>query len=200
MNVLCYFGTFSPFISSHMMIVSLAEKVLGFDKVLIIPTLDSYHWKDNIIPYDTRVEYIELTLKDEKLKAEVFVEENNDDVSYNYTYNVLKRIKYLGYNPSILIGSDNLLTLDKWFNYKKLLNEFLVYIVNRDISKKDFERKMENYNKEISSHPNVHYTCIEIFNLPSATEVRKMIAEKDWDNVSKHLSPSVLSKIKEEIK
>ena len=87
----------------------------------------------------------------------------------SYTIDTLIHLKekYPQHEFAIIMGSDNLVTLHKWKNYKLILRDYQIYVYPRP----GYE------NAELASHPSVTITMTPQMEL-SATFIRKSIAEK----------------------
>ena len=125
-------GSFNPPLFSHF---SLAEQLLNSDnnieKIIFIPVSNKYN-KDELILDKHRFNMLNLVCKDNS-KFEV------SDIEFNYprqpyTFETLQNIQklYPEYEIRLIIGTDNLIKLDTWYEIEQLLNSFKVFVLARD--------------------------------------------------------------------
>jgi len=146
-------GSFDPIHVAHVTVVKEALKTLNIDMVIVIPTyLNPFKSSFHLNP-QTRFKLLEKVFNNfEKVKICDY-EINQQKASYSIdTVNYLKNI----YNPSkiyLIIGEDNLKSLDKWHEIDKLkeLVEFVVASRKGFESKKAKEFKNLDINIDISS-------------------------------------------------
>jgi nicotinate-nucleotide adenylyltransferase len=146
-------GSFDPIHVAHVTVVKEALKTLDIDLVIVIPTyLNPFKSSFHLNP-QTRFKLLEKVFNNfEKVKICDY-EINQQKASYSIdTVNYLKNI----YNPSkiyLIIGEDNLKSLDKWHEIDKLkeLVEFVVASRKGFESKKAKEFKNLDINIDISS-------------------------------------------------
>ena len=153
MRIAIFGGSFDPIHVAHVTVVKEALKTLDIDLVIVIPTyLNPFKSSFHLNP-QTRFKLLEKVFNNfEKVKICDY-EINQQKASYSIdTVNYLKNI----YNPSkiyLIIGEDNLKSLDKWHEIDKLkeLVEFVVASRKGFESKKAKEFKNLDINIDISS-------------------------------------------------
>ena len=153
MRIAIFGGSFDPIHVAHVTVVKEALKTLNIDMVIVIPTyLNPFKSSFHLNP-QTRFKLLEKVFNNfEKVKICDY-EINQQKASYSIdTVNYLKNI----YNPSkiyLIIGEDNLKSLDKWHEIDKLkeLVEFVVASRKGFESKKAKEFKNLDINIDISS-------------------------------------------------
>lgn len=126
--IIVYGGTFNPPTKAHEKIANLLIRKYNPKKFIFLPVGDNYTWKDNYTSFSHRKNMIELVFKDSVF--EVSVIENNN--TYKGTYWALNHIKET-YKSDVyfVLGADNILKLDKWIEYEKLVNEFKFIVLTR---------------------------------------------------------------------
>ena len=124
MNLGIYPGSFNPVHEGHIKIVEFLLQNNYVDKVLILPT-PSYWDKQDLINLKHRI----AMLKYYETKDIII---DNIHNNYPFTYQVLKSLKkdYPSDYLYLIIGSDNLLTLDKWKNINDIL-KYQIIVMNR---------------------------------------------------------------------
>ena len=126
-----FVGSFNPVHIGHINIIKELLEKKYVDKVYVVPTM-SYWDKNNLIDIKDRVNMLKLVSD-----YNIIIDDTSNNLTY--TYQILDRYKSLYPNCDIklIIGADNLVNLDKWMNYKKILN-YGVIVIGRnklDISK-----------------------------------------------------------------
>jgi len=123
-------GCFNPIHNSH---IALAESVLNqgiVDEVEIIPARDNLNEKDvKITCAEDRIQMIELALEGKKN-----IRINRIEVDFErqlYTYESLEMLKK-GRELYLIIGSDNLRSLDSWRNPEEILRKYKIIVPPRD--------------------------------------------------------------------
>jgi len=172
-----YPGSFNPVHDGHIKIVKFLLQEGYVNKILILPT-PNYWDKQDLIDIKDRINMLK------------YYEEKNiiiDDVhnNYPYTYQVLKSLE-LDF-PSdylyLIIGSDNLLTLDKWKNLDKILKHKII-VMNRGHDNLELEKYINKLGQE-------HFIVINKF--PFINISSTMIRE----GREEYINPKVLEYIKE---
>jgi len=130
-------GSFDPIHVAHVTVVKEALKTLDIHMVVVVPTyLNPFKSSFHLNP-ETRFKLLKKVFKNFEKVQICDYEINQQKASYSIdTVNYLKNI----YNPSkiyLIIGEDNLKTLDKWHEIDKL-NELVEFVV---ASRKGFESK-----------------------------------------------------------
>ena len=170
MKVGLFFGTFDPLHIGHDQIASYFLENY-FDQIWFVVT-----------PHNPHKE--KLVLTDEKIRLEMvkkFCDSNVNficsDVEFslkqpNHTSDTVSKL--LEMHPKIdfsaIIGQDNLMHLDQWKNYERIL-DIGVYVYPRDIE--------SELNGPLESHPNVKICDCKLMEI-SSSEIR--------DNISKGLN------------
>ncbi|MGM9877224.1 MAG: nicotinate (nicotinamide) nucleotide adenylyltransferase [Bacilli bacterium] len=182
MRIGIYVGSFNPVHKGHIAISNYIVDNNYVDKLLIVPT-GNYWNKNNNIDLSLRIKMIEK-YENDKIKVE---REFNDS---KYTYELFRKLKkrYIDDQLYLIIGADNIISFDKWMNYKELLNYGLI-IYNRDNI--DVSLYLEKIDKTENYFVLNNAPKYDI----SSTNIRKTI--KDFYNLSDMLDKHVLDTILE---
>ena len=125
MKIGIFVGSFNPVHKGHIQIINkvLEEKVV--DKVLVIAT-GNYWDKTDIININHRINMLEKYARDD-----IIIDKTLNDLPY--TYLVMRELKnrYKNDELFLIIGADNIISFDKWREYKELL-EYNLIIMNRN--------------------------------------------------------------------
>jgi len=168
MKIGLLFGSFNPIHVGHLIIANYMANYTNLDKVWLVvsPQNPLKKYGDLANTYD-RLEMCKLAT-DNSNKLQV------SDVELklpqpSYTIDTLTHLKeqYPQHEFALIMGSDNLVSLPKWKNYKLILRDYQIYVYPRP----GYE------NTELATHPSVTITMTPLMEL-SATFIRKSLAEK----------------------
>ena len=170
-------GSFNPVHYGHLKMAEAAMESSHFSKVLFIPTGTPYHKEQkDLLPFSDRLKLLELAIENcpdfdcSPIEGE---REGN-----SYTFDTVREL--LWQNPtesySLLIGTDQFLTLRSWHKIAELGKLVDFYIANRngEMAFSTFQKEKEALEKEFSLH------C-KLFSMPaidlSSTEIRNRLKE-----------------------
>ena len=170
-------GSFNPVHFGHLKMAEAAMESTHFSKVLFIPTGTPYHKEQkDLLPFSDRLKLLELAIENCPDFDCSPIEGERDGNSY--TIDTVREL--LRQNPtnsySLLIGTDQFLTLRSWHKIKELGQLVDFYVANRngEMEFSTFQKEREALEKELSLH------CI-LFPMPainlSSTEIRKRLKE-----------------------
>lgn len=168
MKIGLLFGSFNPIHIGHLIIANYMANYTALDKVWLVvsPQNPLKKYGDLINTYD-RLEMAKLAT-DNATNIEVSdVELKLPQPSYTIDTLAHLKEKYPEHEFALIMGSDNLVTLPKWKNYRLILRDYQIFVYPRP----GYE------NAELASNPAVTITMTPQMEL-SATFIRKSIAEK----------------------
>lgn len=178
MKIGVFVGSFNPVHNGHIKIV---KKILNYlDKIIVVPT-GNYWNKNDLIDIKHRINMWKYFETDR-----IIIDEENNNLKY--TYLVLDNLKkrYLNDNLYLIIGADNIVDFDKWYNYKDILKHHLIIINRNDINIKYYIKKF-NIEK---------YLIIKIDNINiSSTLIRNLIKDKNTDKLNKLIDKKIIDYI-----
>ena len=168
MKIGLLFGSFNPIHIGHLIIANYMANHTTLDKVWLVvsPQNPLKKYGDLINTYD-RLEMAKLATDNSTNIAVSDVELKLPQPSYTIDTLTHLKEKYPEHEFALIMGSDNLITLHKWKNYKLILRDYRIFVYPRP----GYE------NAEFASHPSVTITMTPLMEL-SATFIRKSIAEK----------------------
>ena len=170
-------GSFNPVHFGHLKMAEAAMESAHFSKVLFIPTGTPYHKEQkDLLPFSDRLKLLELAIENcPDFDCSPIEGERNGN---SYTIDTVREL--LRQNPtnsySLLIGTDQFLTLRSWHKIIELGQLVDFYIANRngEMSFSTFQKEKEALEKELSLH------C-KLFPMPaidlSSTEIRNLLKE-----------------------
>lgn len=161
-------GTFDPIHNGHLITATFIKENFNFDKILFIPC--------NISPLKTdinsssslhRLNMLKLAIEGVSYFDYSDIELQNPEISF--TYNTLLKLKGDGLKLNLIIGFDNYVVFDKWYNPEGILELADIFVLNRnnDKSKVEIKHKYKEYFNFINN------PLIEI----SSTEIRNRVNE-----------------------
>ena len=168
MKIGLLFGSFNPVHIGHLIIANYMANHTDLDKVWLV-----------VSPQNPLKKYGDLINTYDRLEMARLATDNSDNIEVSdvelklpqpsYTIDTLTHLKekYPQHEFAIIMGSDNLVTLHKWKNYKLILRDYQIYVYPRP----GYE------NTDLATHPSVHITMTPLMEL-SATFIRKSISEK----------------------
>lgn len=126
MNIALYGGSFDPPHIGHVSVVKEALKTLDIDKLIIIPAFK------NPLKYQTHASTNErLGWLREIFKDYDKVEISDFEISKNRSVYTIESVEYfssLGDKIYLIIGADNIASLDKWYEIDRL-NTLVTWVV-----------------------------------------------------------------------
>ena len=181
MNIGLYFGTFDPIHLGHINIANFLIKKGTFKKIWFIVTPQNpAKSNNNISDFIHRYKMVKIQVKDNDNMEASDIELNLEKP--NYTINTLNYLlsKFTNYNFGIIIGEDNLINLKYWKDYKKIINNYSVYVYPRETKIKEDIELINNKNVHMIEAPYVDI---------SSSEIRNIINKKE--NLSQFISNDI---------
>lgn len=124
-------GTFNPIHNGHLILADTAYKALGLDKVVFVPSGNSY-MKENVLETSKRVEMVRLAILDYPQFEMSMIEAESRKNSY--TSETLERLTEE--NPDtcyfLIMGADSLFQMEKWLEPEKIFSLAKIVCAVRD--------------------------------------------------------------------
>lgn len=168
MKIGLLFGSYNPIHIGHLIIANYMANHTELDKVWLVvsPQNPFKKYSDLINTYD-RLEMARLATDNAENIAVCDVELKMPQPSYTIDTLALLTEKYPEHEFALIMGSDNLVSLPKWKNYRLILRDYRIFVYPRP----GYE------NADLASHHAVTITMTPQMEL-SATFIRKSIVEK----------------------
>jgi nicotinate-nucleotide adenylyltransferase len=168
MKIGLLFGSFNPVHVGHLIIANYMANYTTLDKVWLVvsPQNPLKKYGDLINTYD-RLEMCKLATDNSKNIQVSDVELKLPQPSYTIDTLVHLKEKYPQHEFALIMGSDNLVSLPKWKNYKLILRDYQIFVYPRP----GYE------NTDLAAHPSVTITMTPLMEL-SATFIRQSLKEK----------------------
>lgn len=174
-------GSFSPVTNGHINFVKELKNNQIIDKIIIIPALSSP--VKELMPFKDRLNMLKLAFSnDESIVISDY--EKNSKIQGTY-YQLIHFNKVYNEKPYLAIGADNFKDLPNWINYKLLINEFPIIVLNRD--------KLYNWNK-ISKFNQENKSKVDLIDFKC--DISSTLIRQDLEKNKDHLPSQVYQYIK----
>ncbi len=182
MNVGLYFGSFNPIHIGHLIIANhIVNNSLLNEVWFVISPQNPFKNTASLLNEQHRLSLVKIAIEGEKKLKASNVEFALPKPSYTIDTLVYLSEKYPSKKFSIIMGSDGFQNIEKWKNYKQIIDNYSLHIYQRP-------------GFEIQSPTNSNINIIDAPLLQiSSTEVRKLIKQK------KSIRYLVTDAVKEEI-
>lgn len=165
-------GTFNPIHNGHIEMAKVAYKQFQLDKVLFMPSGNSY-LKKNVLEASHRVEMVKRAIKEYPYFELSLIEVERK--GNTYTYETLEQLHKQNRNDQyyFIVGMDSFMYMDKWYKPEIIFSNATILCALRDnFESEDFDRKrniyQEKYDADIQA---IHMPKIEI----SSTMIRNHV-------------------------
>jgi nicotinate-nucleotide adenylyltransferase len=180
MKVGLFFGSFNPIHIGHLIIANYMANHTDLDQVwLVVSPHNPLKDRGDLINMYDRLEMAKLAVENTDNIRVSDIELRLPQPSYTIDTLTYLREKYPEHQFSLIMGSDNLVSLKKWKNYELILRDYQVHVYPRP----GFS------NPDFSGHPSITITKTPLMEL-SATFIRKAI--KEGKNIQFFVSEPVL--------
>ncbi|MDE5714856.1 MAG: nicotinate (nicotinamide) nucleotide adenylyltransferase, partial [Anaeroplasmataceae bacterium] len=188
MKIGVYGGSFNPCHLMHKQIVlSLLEKNI-FDRIIVLPTGNFYN-KKNLLKGEERKKMLELMFQNQPRVIICDYEFKNNLICTYRSLDYLQNM-YKGDTLYFIMGSDNILSFDKWKRYEYILDTYNLLIIQRKgIDIADTLEKYSNYKGEIL------LLDLDLLDIQS-NQIRTLLYEENYESVISLLDECVLEYIK----
>ena len=148
-TIALYGGSFDPPHIGHKAIVEALGKLDFIDKIIIMPTFLNPFKSSSHAPSELRFKWLEEIFKDfTNVKIDRYEVEQNRQVP---TIESVKHLLKTYENVYLVIGADNLGSLQKWNSYKELKDLVTFIVASRDDIIVDEKFIQLNIDEKISS-------------------------------------------------
>ena len=187
-------GTFDPIHNGHLLSAAAIKEILGFDRILFIPTGEPPHKiARNVTPAVDRLAMVRCAIKGKQGFEVSDIEIARK--SYTYTYDTLVELKesaQQGEEFSMIIGADTLADVFNWHRSEEVFKLCSFVAMKRPgMQNEDFELNLERARKAGATVCTVEIPQYDI----SSTNIRNAIAK--GEDVSEYIPDSVNEYIRE---
>lgn len=185
MKIGLYFGTFNPIHIGHLIIANHIAENSSLDQIwLVVTPHNPLKQKSSLLHDYQRLHMAHLACEDyEKIKP--------SDIEFklpqpNFTINTLTYLqeKYPNYEFSLIMGEDNLNSLQKWKNYEQILQNHTIYYFPR-LHSGALDRQFVNHKNIIK----IDALVMEISStfiresIKNNKNIKPLLPEKVWEYV-----------------
>ena len=189
MKIGLYFGTFNPIHIGHMIIANHLAEHSDLEQVwMVVTPHNPLKQKSSLLEDHHRLQMVFLATEDyPKIKP--------SDIEFklpqpNYTVNTLVHLqeKFPQHEFSLIMGEDNLNSLQKWRNYEAILQNHQIYVYPRIGS--------DIMNPQFANHANIHKVDAPIVEISSTfiresiknkKNIKPMLPQKVWEYIDHNL-------------
>lgn len=184
-------GSFNPVHNGHIHLARAVMEELALDRIFFVPSRISPHRSsDEYVSGEDRLEMLRLACSGHKGLEVSDYEIRSDRVSYSiYTVEHFRRL-YPEDELFLLVGSDMLLSFDKWYRFEDILSQVSLAVVSREDGDIESLRKKAD---ELSQYGRI-YVSYTAPVTASSTEIRKNIVKND--NWTCYLNENVVQYIR----
>ncbi|TSA50401.1 MAG: nicotinate-nucleotide adenylyltransferase [Sphingobacteriales bacterium] len=184
MKVGLFFGSFNPVHIGHLVIANFMAENTDLQKVwFVVSPHNPLKEKKSLLKDAYRLHLVRLATEDNTKFKVSDIEFKLPQPSYTiHTLTYLKE-KFPQHEFVLIMGSDNLESLEKWKNYEIILRDYEIYVYSR----------AEKLKTPLENHAHVKIFEVPVMDI-SSSEIRKLISEK---KSARYLLPEI---VYEEIK
>jgi len=133
MNIGLYFGSFNPIHLGHLIIANHVLNETPINKIwFIVSPQNPFKESKTLLNEFDRLHLVRLATQDDNRIKCSDIEFNLPKPSYTSNTLVFLSEKYPENKFSLIMGSDSYQNLDKWKNYETIINNYPVYVYNRE--------------------------------------------------------------------
>lgn len=186
MKIGIFGGSFNPPHNMHRDIALDLIKNGYVDKIIYVPTGDSYE-KEGLKGFQDRYQMVSLMISD---YDSLSLSKVGNDENYKYTYQTLDYFKAIYPDSEIyfICGTDNLRGFSNWVRFNYIFENYKLLVIRRNND--DISALLDVYKDYEDS---IVFADVGTNNL-SSTEIRKMLKDDD-EQVQKNMDAKVYSYI-----
>jgi len=178
MRIGIFGGSFNPVHNGHIHLAETVMKELRLDRIFLVPSRISPHRSsDEYASGKDRLEMLRLA-SENKRGLEV-CDYELESARASYTIYTIEHFRELYPNDDLflLVGSDMLMSFEKWFRFEDILDEASLAVVSRE---KGDSGELIKKAEELRRYGEIFISSAPAVTV-SSTEIRKKIAKNaDW--------------------
>jgi nicotinate-nucleotide adenylyltransferase len=131
-NIGLFFGSFNPVHIGHLIIASHMVEFAGLDQVwLVVSPHNPLKPRQTLARDQDRLHLVRLAIEDDSRLRASNIEFGLPKPSYTVDTLAYMRERWPGHRFHLIMGGDNLSSLDKWKNYEILLRDYAILVYRR---------------------------------------------------------------------
>lgn len=176
-----FFGSFNPVHIGHLIIANFMATQTDLDKVwLVVSPHNPLKPKQSLARDHDRLHLVRLGIGDNPRVEASNVEFGLPKPSYTVDTLAFLKEKYPGREFALIMGSDNLVTLDRWKNPEYLLNHHDIYVYRRPGA--EAEEQARHPRVKVFDAPLLDISATYIRDcLRQGRSVRYLVPEAVWE-------------------
>lgn len=163
-----FFGSFNPIHVGHLVIANTMVQQEGVDELwFVVSPQNPLKERATLLADHHRLEMVRRAVDDNYRLKVCDIEMHLPIPSYTVVTLAALREKYAEREFSLIMGSDNLQTFERWRNYEYILENYKIYVYPRPGSERC----------ALKSHPNVTMAEVPMMDI-SSSYIRQQIAAR----------------------
>ena len=163
-----FFGSFNPIHVGHLIIANYMATQSDLKEVwLVVSPHNPLKVKTTLANDFDRLHLVRLAIEDNPVLKASDIEFSLPKPSYTIDTLSYLTEKFPKKEFVLIMGGDNIATLNKWKNYEQILQHFSIYVYNRP----------ESDPGEFATHPKIHFFEAPLLDI-SATYIREAIRNR----------------------
>jgi nicotinate-nucleotide adenylyltransferase len=178
MKVGLYFGTYNPIHVGHLIIANYMADYTALDEVwLIVSPQNPLKQKSSLLADYHRYAMVEIAVQDNPKLKPSNIEFKLPQPSYTINTLTYLKEKHPKHEFSLIMGEDNLRTLNKWKNYEEIIQNHKIYVYPRALTEQE-QIDTQSTNKVGKTNSTNIVICDAPVMRVSASFIRNAIKQK----------------------
>jgi len=178
MKVGLYFGTYNPIHVGHLIIANYMADYTALDEVwLIVSPQNPLKQKSSLLADYHRYAMVEIAVQDNPKLKPSNIEFKLPQPSYTINTLTYLKEKHPKHEFSLIMGEDNLRTLNKWKNYEEIIQNHKIYVYPRALTEQE-QIDAQSTNKVGKTNSTNIVICDAPVMRVSASFIRNAIKQK----------------------
>jgi len=188
----CVFsGTFNPIHNAHILMAENVMNSFDLNKIIFIPAYMQPHKDYDYckITAEHRLNMLQAALKKYTHFEVNTTEYERKNISYTYDtiIELYKTLPDIEGKINFIIGTDALVNIEKWYEYKKLIKLIDFILLIRDEDDLEKCKKINNINYKILKNDKINISSTQIRNMVNNKEdISGFVPKEVRDYIEKH--------------
>ena len=184
MKVGLFFGSFNPIHIGHLAIANYMVEFTDLDKLwFVVSPHNPLKQKKSLLDNHHRFQMVQIAIADDNRFKATDIEFKLPQPSYTIDTLTYLREKYPNLTFVLIMGSDGLVTFNKWKNYKELIKNYQRYIYPRLGTDQALLQNLENGVIVNAPLMDISSTFIRE-SIAKGKDIRYFLPDKVWQYIS----------------
>jgi len=184
MKVGLFFGSFNPIHIGHLAIANYMVEFTDLDKLwFVVSPHNPLKQKKSLLDNHHRFQMVQIAIADDNRFKATDIEFKLPQPSYTIDTLTYLREKYPNLTFVLIMGSDGLVTFNKWKNYKELIKNYQRYIYPRLGTDQALLQNLENGVIVNAPLMDISSTFIRE-SIAKGKDIRYFLPDKVWHYIS----------------